>query len=71
MEAYRRNHVPEYLIHRVREKTISWFSLQNGVFTTIPIDKDGVIRDDWAYTDKNRPVFEGPGLNPAIDKLLK
>ena len=35
------------------------------------IDKDGVIHDDWAYTDKNRSVFEGPGLYLAIDKLLK
>ncbi len=58
------------------QMTISYFNAKPGqAHIEVPhlflIDRDGVIRDDWAYTDKNRPVFEGPGLNPAIDKLLK
>jgi len=35
------------------------------------IDKQGMIRNDFLYSDKDRPVFEGPGLFPEIDKLLK
>ena len=35
------------------------------------IDKQGMIRNDFAYSDKDKSVFEGPGLFPEIDKLLK
>jgi peroxiredoxin len=35
------------------------------------IDKAGMIRNDFSYTEKDRHVFEGPGLFPEIDKLLK
>jgi len=35
------------------------------------IDKQGMIRNDFGYDEKTRPVFEGPGLFPEIDKLLK
>ncbi len=58
------------------QMTISYFNAKPGqAHIEVPhlflIDKDGIIREDWAYTDKNRAVFEGPGLQPAIDKLLK
>ena len=35
------------------------------------IDKQGMIRNDFAYYEKEKSVFEGPGLFPEIDKLLK
>jgi hypothetical protein len=30
-----------------------------------------MIRNDFTYSDKDKAVFEGPGLFPEIDKLLK
>src|SRR5579883_637096 len=35
------------------------------------IDKQGTIRNDWVYSDKDKGVFEGPALYPEVDKLLK
>jgi len=35
------------------------------------IDKQGTIRNDFAYSEKDKSIFEGPGLMPEIDKLLK
>ena len=35
------------------------------------VDKQGMIRNDFLYSDKDKAVFEGPGLFPEIDKLLK
>ncbi|HME10611.1 MAG TPA: TlpA disulfide reductase family protein [Bryobacteraceae bacterium] len=35
------------------------------------IDKQGMIRNDWEYNDSSRPVFEGPGLFPEIEKLFR
>ena len=35
------------------------------------IDQAGIIRNDFSYSDQDKAVFEGPGLYPQIDKLLK
>jgi peroxiredoxin len=35
------------------------------------IDKTGIIRNDFAYEESTRPIFEGAGLFTEIDKLLK
>jgi peroxiredoxin len=35
------------------------------------IDKQGMIRNDFAYEESTQGVFEGAGLFPEIDKLLK
>ena len=35
------------------------------------IDQAGMIRNDFAYSDQDKAVFEGPALYPQIDKLLK
>jgi peroxiredoxin len=35
------------------------------------IDKQGMIRNDFVYEDSTQGVFEGAGLFPEIDKLLK
>ena len=35
------------------------------------IDKQGMIRNDFEYNDSTKSVFEGPGLFPEIEKLLK
>jgi peroxiredoxin len=35
------------------------------------IDKQGMIRNDYAYEENTRNIFEGEGLVMEIDKLLK
>lgn len=35
------------------------------------IDKQGIIRNDFAYEETTRTVFEGTGLFTEIDRLLK
>jgi peroxiredoxin len=35
------------------------------------IDQHGMIRNDFAYEESTRPIFEGAGLFAEIDKLLK
>ena len=35
------------------------------------IDQNGMIRNDFSYSEADRTVFEGPGLYKEIDKLLK
>jgi peroxiredoxin len=35
------------------------------------IDRHGVIRNDFAYEESTRPIFEGAGLFAEIDKQLK
>ncbi len=58
------------------QMTISYFNARpDQAKISVPhlflIDKQGMIKNDWAYDEKSRPVFEGPGLYPEIDKLLK
>jgi thiol-disulfide isomerase/thioredoxin len=35
------------------------------------IDRQGMIRNDFTYGDQDKAVFEGTGLFPEVDKLLK
>lgn len=35
------------------------------------IDRKGIIRNDFAYDESTRNVFEGAGLFAEIDRLLK
>jgi len=35
------------------------------------IDKAGMIRNDFPYSEQDKAVFEGPALYPEIEKLLK
>lgn len=59
------------------QMTISYFNAKPGGQSQVSvphlfiIDKQGMIRNDFAYSDKDKAVFEGPGLYPEIDKLLK
>lgn len=58
------------------QMTISYLNARPGMsHIDVPhlfvIDKQGMIRNDFAYEDKTRSVFEGPGLFPEIEKLLK
>ncbi len=43
-QAYRRNGIREYLVWRVRDKQIDWFSLEDGQYVRLPADAEGIIR---------------------------
>ena len=70
------NHVTVPIAADMGQMTISYLNAKPGqtqidVPHVFLIDKQGTIRNDWSYSDKDKPVFEGPGLFPEIDKLLK
>jgi len=58
-EAYRRNHVREYVVWRVREHSIDWFALDGGQYKRLPCE-DGIYRSR---------VF--PGLWLDVQALLE
>jgi Uma2 family endonuclease len=58
-QAYERNGIQEYLVWRVFERQIDWFSLDAGKYVKLPIEADGTIRSR---------VF--PGLWLAVAALL-
>jgi Uma2 family endonuclease len=58
-QAYQRNGIQEYLVWRVFERQIDWFSLDAGQYVKLPVAADGTIRSR---------VF--PGLWLAVEALL-
>jgi Uma2 family endonuclease len=57
--AYRRNGVREYLVWRVYDQQLDWFSLEAGEYIKLELDNDGIMRSQ---------VF--PGLWLATSQLL-
>ena len=57
--AYRRNGVQEYLVWRVYDRQLDWFSLEAGEYSLLAPDAEGIIRSQ---------VF--PGLWLATSQLL-
>jgi peroxiredoxin len=58
------------------QMTISYFNAKPGqghidVPHLFVIDKNGMIRNDFSYSDADKGIFEGPRLFQEIDKLLK
>ena len=58
------------------QMTISYMNARPGMgHIDVPhlfiIDQHGMIRNDFSYKEDARAIFEGPGLNAEIDKLLK
>lgn len=60
MRIYRRSGVREYLVWRVYDVAIDWFLLENGKFTPLEADEQGIIRSR---------TF--PGLWLSIPALLR
>lgn len=56
---YRRNGVREYIVWKILENQLDWFSLQNDEYVSIQADADGIIRSS---------VF--PGLWLSVTNLL-
>ena len=71
------NKVTVPIVCDMGQMTASYFNANPSTMSHIDvphlfvIDKQGMIRNDFSYEDKTRSVFEGPGLFPEIDKLLK
>ena len=70
------NKITVPVLYDMGQMTISYFNAKPGQSQiNVPhiflIDKAGMIRNDFQYDDKSKAVFEGPGLFPEIDKLLK
>jgi hypothetical protein len=70
------NHVSTPIVCDMGQMTISYMQAKPGMsHLDVPhlfiIDKQGTIRNDFAYSDKDKAVFEGQGLFPEVDKLLK
>ncbi|BAC89464.1 Uma2 family endonuclease [Gloeobacter violaceus] len=59
LRAYQRNGVQEYLVWRVEDRQIDWFTLQDGRYVLLPVDDESVIRSR---------VF--PGLWLCVSALL-
>jgi Uma2 family endonuclease len=59
LNAYRRNGVQEYIVWRVRDGEIDWFSLEGGAYARMPADERGVVHSK---------VF--PGLRLAVAAML-
>jgi peroxiredoxin len=70
------NKVTVPVVFDMGQMTISYFNATPAqAHIEVPhlfiIDKEGTIRNDFAYTEKDRAIFEGPRLFAEIDKLLK
>jgi peroxiredoxin len=70
------NKVTVPIVADMGQMTISYINAKPGQgHVEVPhlflIDKQGMIRNDFEYNDSTKAVFEGPGLFPEIDKLLK
>lgn len=55
-EVYRRFGVQEYVVWRIEDRVIDWFTLKNGVYVPLVVGTDGVLRSE---------VFPGLWLDPA------
>ncbi|MGI8742749.1 MAG: TlpA family protein disulfide reductase [Bryobacteraceae bacterium] len=58
------------------QMTISYLNAKPGqAHLDVPhlfiVDRNGTIRNDFSYAEKDRAVFEGPGLFAEIGRLLK
>ena len=70
------NKVTVPVVFDVGQMTISYFNARpDRAHIEVPhlfiIDKNGMIRNDFAYSEADHAVFEGPRLFQEIDKLLK
>jgi peroxiredoxin len=70
------NKVTVPIVADMGQMTISYINAKPGQgHVDVPhlflIDKQGMIRNDFEYNDSTKSVFEGPGLFPEVDKLLK
>jgi Uma2 family endonuclease len=56
LQTYRKHGVREYLVWRVRDKAIDWFTLRDGHYQPLKPDSEGILRSE---------VFPGLWLDPT------
>ena len=56
LNAYRRNGVREYVVHRVFDEQVDWFVLNEGRFEPLAVSPDGLLRST---------IFPGLWLDPV------
>ena len=56
LKVYRRNGVREYVVWRVLDRKIDWFSLKDGEYVPIAVDESGIYKSE---------VFPGLWLDPV------
>lgn len=71
-----KNKITVPIVCDMGQMTISYLNAKPGqAHVDVPhlfvIDQKGVISNDFSYVEKDRAIFEGPGLIAEIDKLLK
>lgn len=71
-----KNKVTTPIVYDQGQMTISYFNAKPGqgrIDTPhlFIIDKNGMIRNDFSYSERDKAIFEGPRLFQEIDKLLK
>ena len=76
MKYMEKNKITTPIVFDQGQMTISYFNAKPGqgnidVPHLFVIDKNGMIRNDFSYTDQDKGIFEGPRLFQEIDKLLK
>ncbi len=69
------NNITVPIVCDMGQMTISYLNAKPGdghidVPHIFLIDPQGIIRNDFAYNDKNRAIFEGPALLKEIDRVL-
>jgi thiol-disulfide isomerase/thioredoxin len=70
------HHVTIPIVCDMGQMAISYMNAKPGMaHMDVPhlfvIDRQGMIKNDFTYTDQDKPVFEGTGLFAEIEKLLK
>lgn len=70
------NKITVPIICDMGQMTISYLNARPGMAKIdVPhlfiVDKEGMIRNDFSYSDQDKAVFEGPRLYTEVDKLLK
>ena len=71
-----KNRVTVPVVYDQGQMTVSYFNARpDKANIDVPhlfiVDRNGMIRADFSYSDADHAVFEGPGLFAEIDKYLK
>ena len=76
LEFISKNKITYPIVYDQGQMSISYFNAKPGQgHVDVPhlflIDKNGMIRNDFSYSEAEKGIFEGPRLFQEIDKLLK
>jgi Uma2 family endonuclease len=70
LRVYRRNQVQEYIVWRVEESAIDWFTLQRGEYVRLPLSKSGFYQSNVFPSLRLDPEAMLRGDLPTVFKVL-